>query len=327
MGFYQKIPPKMNEIIVGIGIMILFLFAVLFPAYQTDLLLILGGFGLAAFKIMPSINRMMYSLILIKNVSYVISELKSIKNIKIQAFQEVSPLTFEKELAFKNISYQYPSSSNKVIKELSFTIKKGETVGFIGESGAGKSTLLNLILRFVTETSGNVEIDGVKLVSELGPNYQKLIGYVPQEVFIKEGTLRENIAFGDNTEDIDDKSILKAVKDAAMLDFVNNHPDGLDMQLGENGADLSGGQKQRIGIARVIYQDAPIMVFDEITSALDKDTEKSIIETIGQLANQNKTIIIVAHRLSTLEMANRIYELNNGEIANIYQFKELATLN
>jgi ABC-type multidrug transport system fused ATPase/permease subunit len=227
------------------------------------------------------------------------------------------------EIKFENIGFSYPDNPAEVLQDVSFHIQKGETIGFIGSSGSGKTTLLHIFLRFLPETRGCVTIDGVKLDASNNAQFQKAIGYVQQNVFIRNGTLRENIAFGLEDSEIDDIQLHKAIHDAMLAEFVAQHPDGLDMILGENGVKLSGGQRQRVGIARALYKDAQILLFDEATSALDHETEKAIVATINHLAKLDKTIVIVAHRITTLEMCDRIYELKNGMIAGTYDYNEI----
>jgi ATP-binding cassette, subfamily B, bacterial PglK len=208
-------------------------------------------------------------------------------------------------------------------KDISFKIKVGETIGVIGSSGSGKTTFLNVFLRLLKESSGNIKVDGNIINETTNALFQKSIGYVQQAVYIKNGTLKENIAFGEMESEIDIQKLKRVLKDAMLEEFVINHPGGYDMLLGENGVMLSGGQRQRIGIARALYKDAEILLFDEATSALDPETEKAIVATIYNLTKLNKTIVIVAHRVTTLEMCDRIYDLKAGEIAGIYNYKEV----
>ena len=257
----------------------------------------------------------------LKNLSFVISELKFISNKALIEYKEVEALKFIDKIVFDHVGFTYPQSVQQILKDISFELKKGETIGFIGASGSGKTTLLNIFLRFMIENTGNITIDGIKLSQENRASFQKTIGFVQQDVYIKNGTLIENIAFGEEHEDVDDEKVNKAIKDSMLTDLVNQHPDKLEMFLGENGVRLSGGQKQRVGIARALYKDAQILLFDEATSALDPETEKEIVATINHLAKMDRTIVIVAHRVTTLEMCDRIYELKEGKIKNVYGYE------
>ncbi len=322
-GIFQNLSQKSNEIIMGCGFVGIFAFAYFFPNYEASMITIFAIFGGAAIRVMPSYNKMMNALIIIKNHAYLIDVLKPIENKKLYTFPSVSKLNFDKTIQLKDISYNYPKDTKCVLDQLSLTIKKGETIGFIGESGSGKTTLIHLILRFLTETEGSLLVDGIPINQENEAAFQKNIGFVQQNVFIKNGTITENIAFGESPEKINIEKLQKAIDQAMLKTFVNENPKGLSMQLGENGARLSGGQKQRIGIARALYKDADILIFDEATSALDMDTEKVISSSIAKLAQLDKTILIIAHRITTLNSCDRIYDMKNGKIDKTYSYTEL----
>lgn len=320
-GIYNKIPQRMNDVVLGMGITVVFAFALIFQESSKEIISILSVFGLAAYRFLPSVNRIMGAILNIKNANYVVTELKSVSNKKIHNYKNITPLNIQKKVSFKNISYKYPGTDARILKNISFSVAKGETIGFIGTSGSGKTTLLNLLLRFLKETEGNIFVDNVTLNDINKASFQKCIGFVQQDVFIRMGSLEENIAFGE--EQINREKVISVLKSVNLFHFVNEQPDGLKMQLGENGVKLSGGQKQRVGIARALYKDAEILVFDEATSALDMDTESTIINTINDLTNLNKIIFIVAHRITTLEKCNRIYEMENGAIVKKFSYSEL----
>lgn len=321
-GIFLKIPQKSNEIIAGLGIVVIFLFLLLFPNNQSSLITVLAAFGLAAFRIMPSINRIMDAILTIKSNQIIIDKLSQLKNKKTYSFPIVNKLPFKNSIRLENISYSYSLEDVKVLDNISLTIKKGETIGFIGESGSGKTTLLHLLLRFLKETSGTIYMDNHPIEDDnINAAFQKNIGFVQQSVFIKDGTLEENIAFGESN--IDQKKLDTVIQQSMLSSLVKTRKEGVKMQLGENGSTLSGGQKQRVGIARALYKDAEIIVFDEATSALDTETEQMITESINNLTGLNKTIFIVAHRITTLHKCDRIYELKKGKIINQYKYKEL----
>ncbi|MFZ1560323.1 MAG: ATP-binding cassette domain-containing protein, partial [Saprospiraceae bacterium] len=322
-GIFSKIHQRLNDIVLGLGLLVLFGFAYFFRENTEQILALLSVFAIASYRMLPAFNRIMGSTLAIKNVSYLINELKPLANYTLKEFKNIPPIAVLNEIKFENIGFSYPDNPAEVLQDVSFHIQKGETIGFIGSSGSGKTTLLHIFLRFLPETRGCVTIDGVKLDTSNNAQFQKAIGYVQQNVFIRNGTLRENIAFGLEDSEIDDIQLHKAIHDAMLAEFVAQHPDGLDMILGENGVKLSGGQRQRVGIARALYKDAQILLFDEATSALDHETEKAIVATINHLAKLDKTIVIVAHRITTLEMCDRIYELKNGMIAGTYDYNEI----
>ena len=185
-------------------------------------------------------------------------------------------------------------------------------VGFIGTSGAGKSTLVDILLGLLTPDTGEVRVDGKDIQANLR-NWQDQIGYVPQSIFLTDDTLRRNVAFGLADEQIDDAAVQRAIRAAQLEEFVAGLPDGLETLVGERGIRLSGGQRQRIGIARALYHDPAVLVLDEATSALDTDTELGVMQAVTALQG-NKTILIVAHRLSTVEHCDRLYRLEQGMV-------------
>lgn len=322
-GFYQKIPQKTNEVIMALAIFVLFLFAYLNPQNSKQLIFLLGLFGAASIRVLPSLNRILSALITIKNHSYLIERLKPLKDLKLKHFEEIEPLPFKEKIQLENIKYQYPESNELVLQGISIEIKKGKTIGFLGESGSGKTTLINILLKILHETEGRIIIDDQVITSKNVLAYQKQFGYVQQQVFIKEGSIVENVAFGINPANIDYKKFWSSIKQAQLESFVKAHPEKELLQLGEHGVKLSGGQKQRVGIARALYKNSEILVFDEATSALDMDTEEAITETIMNLSKYNKTIVIIAHRITTLSSCDEIYELSKGKILKKYTYKEL----
>ncbi len=321
-GIYEKIHQKTNDIIFGLGILVIFAFAYFTGASKDSVLTLLGFFAVAAYKVLPSINRMMNSILLIKNSSFTIKELSVVANQSLEPFEDVDRMPFDKSVDLKNITFTYPESDKAALSDVSLSIQKGESVGIIGGSGSGKTTLLKLFLRLIKPQSGSFEIDGSAIDSlSDDASFQRNIGYVEQDVFIMNGTLSENIALG--FEQIDDQ-LLQQVLDESMLSaFVSQQSEGLDMQLGEGGVKLSGGQKQRVGIARALYKKSEILVFDEVTSALDPITERAIVQSINHLASLGKTILIVAHRITTLEKCDRILELVDGKLVGERGYDEL----
>jgi len=223
--------------------------------------------------------------------------------------------SFNHKISLRDICFSYNHQpSSMVIKNANLEIYKGQSIGLIGESGSGKSTFANLVLGFMSPTSGQLLVDNQKIDSDHLPEWRTLLGYVPQDVYLMDDTLLRNIAFGLNDEDIDKTRAVEVLKIARLDQFVENSLDGLQMMLGERGVRISGGQKQRVGIARALYHDPEILVFDESTTSLDPKTESEILETLKPLKGK-KTFIIIAHRKTALKDCDFIYKIEEGKIS------------
>ncbi len=218
---------------------------------------------------------------------------------------------FQKELTVRSVWWRYPEGERNVLEDASLTIRKGEAVAFIGESGAGKTTLADVILGLLHPQKGEVLMDGTDIYS-IPKRWAKTIGFVPQNVFLIDDTVRHNVAFGIYEEEIEDDKIIHALKSAQIYDFIQGLPHGLDTVVGEGGVKFSGGQRQRLAIARALYDNPDILVLDEATSALDNETESAVMQSIDALKG-TKTLIIIAHRLSTIQNCNKVYEVKDGK--------------
>lgn len=280
-----------------------------------DLLLpTLGLFAAAAFRLMPSVNRILGSIQGLRYCLPVIDSLDSEYRLieSIPATPKKLLLPFKDVLTLEAINFQYENTETRVLFNISLSIPRGTSTGFIGGSGSGKSTLIDILLGLLTPGSGKVQVDGVDIQSNLR-GWQDQIGYVPQSIFLTDDTLRRNIAFGLPNDQIDDAAVWKAVKAAHLERFVNDHPLGLETVVGERGIRLSGGQRQRIGIARALYHSPSVLVLDEATSSLDIATERAVMKAVLAMQGE-KTIVVVAHRLSTLEHCDKIYRIEQGVI-------------
>ncbi len=279
-----------------------------------SLLPTLGLFAAAAFRIMPSGNRVINA---IQSVHYSLPVIDTLYG-ELRLFdatkppQQGRPLPFKNTLALNHISFQYPSAESQAIRGVSISIRRGTSVGFIGGSGAGKSTLVDIILGLLTPQSGTIKIDGIDIQTNLR-GWQDQIGYVSQSIFLTDDTLRRNVAFGLPDDQIDEVAVWRAILAAQLEQFVNELPQGLDTLVGERGIRLSGGQRQRIGIARALYHDPQVLVLDEATSSLDNATEHGVMEAVRALQG-DKTTLIVAHRLSTVEHCDRLFRLERGKL-------------
>jgi ATP-binding cassette, subfamily B, bacterial PglK len=274
----------------------------------------LALFGAAAFRLMPSVNRVLGAIQNLRFSRPVVNTLYSeIRNIEeTPALIRQSLLPFNQSLTLKDVSFRYPGSTTYALRSVSLSIPQGSCVGFIGSSGAGKSTLVDVVLGLLAPTEGAVEVDGVDIRTNLR-GWQDQIGYVPQVIYLTDDSLRRNVAFGLPEEQIDDNAVQQAIRAAQLDQFVAQLPDGLNTPVGERGVRLSGGQRQRIGIARALYHDPAVLVLDEATSSLDTPTESGVMEAVRALRG-NKTLIIVAHRLSTVEQCERLFRLEHGDL-------------
>jgi len=275
---------------------------------------ILGVFTAAGFRILPSIQRILNAIQHLRfglpTISTLTEELKlSIPDFTMNKSQDIH---FKDTLKLDRISYTYPGISKMVLNNISLEIRKGESIGLIGESGVGKSTLVDIILGLLSLDHGEVKIDGKNIQQSLR-NWQNKIGYVPQSIYLCDDTICKNVAFGLSDEEIDKSLLKEAIRSAQLEKFVKSLPSGLDTTVGERGVRISGGQRQRIGIARALYHNPEVLVLDEATSSLDINTEKGVIDAVNVLRG-NKTIIIVTHRLTTVEQCDRIYRLQEGKI-------------
>jgi ABC-type multidrug transport system fused ATPase/permease subunit len=256
------------------------------------------------------------------SLDLIYKDLKGIEDYQESEKQEAPDESWrlEREISISRISYHYPDSEGDVLNDTSLTIPKGKTVAFIGSSGAGKTTLADIILGLLKPQLGHIYADDMDIENHLS-TWQRNIGYIPQVIYLSDDTIRNNIAFGVRPSDIDDEAVLKAAKDAQLMDFLETLPDGLDTKVGDRGVRLSGGQRQRIGIARALYHDPEVLVLDEATSALDNETETAVMKSIDSLHGQ-KTMLIIAHRLSTIRNADVIYEIENGK-AEVRSYEEV----
>ena len=288
-----------------------------------EMIPVISAVAMAAIRLMPSVNRISSALggiaytepMLDKVIDIVRDAEQREKNVSIERRKNnrdnLKILSLKERIDFHNITFSYSGSSPNILTNTSFTIQRGELVGLVGESGAGKTTVADIILGLLCPQQGEVLVDGINIQNDLTTWYNQ-IGYIPQMIFMLDDTIRANVAFGISKEKISDQDVWRALENASMDQFVRLLPDGLDTEIGERGVRLSGGQRQRIGIARAIYRNPEVLIFDEATSALDNETE-AIMESIHNLYGQ-KTIIIIAHRLTTIKNCDHVYRVEGGKI-------------
>ncbi|WP_400190229.1 ABC transporter ATP-binding protein [Hymenobacter sp. B81] len=320
---YSLMPLKIIEMVAILGLLTIFLYAILVTGSTESIVALLGLFVAAAYRLMPSINRMLTALVNMKQFSSSIDDLSAFREAQYDASLPATqhPLSFRREIVLDNLSFTFPGAARPTLDRISFRINKGDIIGFVGSSGSGKTTLMNVLLRFYLEQQGALRVDDQVLTPEHIRAWHQLIGYVKQDTFLMEASIRDNITLQD--EQVDEARLWDAVEKASLAGFVQSLPEGLNTVIGERGSKLSGGQRQRIGIARALYKQAEILVLDEATSALDNETEREVNEAIHNLARTQITILIVAHRLTTLRECTRILELDQGRLVASYDYEEL----
>lgn len=325
----DQVPRLFIETMLVSVVLITMIIIVFQRSNSTNLVATMSLFAMAAFRLMPSINRIVASLSTIRfsqpALTVVYNDLIEDNAKRIPMHEEKVNVskpkvnngekTFRKSINLENIYYRYPNQEEYSIKDVSLTIPIGNSVAFVGASGAGKTTIVDIILGLLEPEKGLVFIDGKEL-NELLPIWKSKIGYIPQSIYLSDETIRKNVAFGINDNDIDELAVQMAIKDAQLKDFVDSLPEGLDTIVGERGVRLSGGQRQRIGIARAMYHNPEIIFLDEATSALDNSTEKEIMRAIDGLKGE-KTLIIIAHRLSTIENCDIVFKVDKGRLISV----------
>jgi ABC-type multidrug transport system fused ATPase/permease subunit len=310
----QQLPRLALEMLAVIALAALVIVMIAQHRPLQALLPTIGVFAAAAFRIMPSANRIINAVQGLRYaapVATTLTEEFAMFNAAPSPVQAV-PQRFAHCLKVEDVEFQYPGAAAPALRNISLAIDAGTSVGFIGDSGAGKSTLIDVMLGLMAPQRGRVLVDGVDTRANLA-GWQSSIGYVPQQIYLSDDTLRRNIAFGLRDSEIDEAAVLRAVRAAQLEQFVAELPLGLETKVGERGVRLSGGQLQRIGIARALYHDPPVLVLDEATSALDLATERGVMQAVGAL-HGSKTVLIVTHRLSTVEQCDWLYRLEGGRI-------------
>ena len=299
------------ELITIVGMVSLILILISNGVNTSEIVTLLGVFVAAAFRMIPSINRILAAL---QNLKYYSSSIdvisKELFDSPIIEKNKPSSFEFKSMITVDNLDFSY--KKKKILEGINLDIQIGETIGIVGESGSGKSTLVDLLNGLLKPTKGTIKIDD-RNIEEFITSWQLSIGYVGQEIFLIDDTIRANIAFGIEEEKIDHNKINQVIKASQLSKFISELDNGVETMVGDRGIQLSGGQRQRIGIARALYHNPSVLIFDEATASLDDQTEKQVMKSIYNL-KQNKTMIIIAHRISTLNQCDKIYEIQHGQI-------------
>ena len=317
----SEIPRPMVETIAVTGIMAIALIMHLQGRPIVDIVPIIALFGVATVRLMPAIEQstrkltdLRYNLAAVNPVYDDLSSLKDYQK-EFRTDREKKEKTFLTEsIRINDLHYHYPNSSEQALSGVSLSIKRGSAIAFVGPSGAGKTTIVDVLLGLLKPQQGEILIDGKNIFDSISA-WQRNIGYIPQFIYLADDTMRRNIAFALPDDQIDDQKIQRAVEQAQLSELVERLPEGVDTMIGERGARLSGGQRQRIGIARALYHDPQVLVMDEATSALDNITEQHIISAIDALKGQ-RTIVMIAHRLTTVMNCDTLYMMENGRITD-----------
>lgn len=287
----------------------------------------LGVFSVAALRLVPIANTLFNGLIQLRfhrdTVSILHRDISLLKRIKfVDSASRFKNNGVFRIIKLDQVSYAYPNASHRALSDISLVIHAGESIGLMGPSGSGKTTLVDVLLGLLEPQEGQIKYNGNQLKEALF-GWRSKVAYIPQQVFLIDNSLRNNVAIGIEDEQIDNERLFEALKQARLIKLVEQLPKGVETFLGEHGVRLSGGQRQRVALARAFYHGRSVLVMDEATSALDNETEKEIIEEIKQLKGQ-KTMIVIAHRLTTLQHCDRIYELKDGQIINSGSYSELV---
>ena len=273
---------------------------------------VLGALAVSAQKLLPALQQTYHSYSSIKGAKSSFTDVLNLLNQPLPrntAKGLIGPISFEQEIIFKNLSFRHAKDEPWILKDLNLTLKKGETVGFIGVTGCGKSTLLDVLMGLLTPTTGELLIDGVPITQQNREAWQAHISHVPQSIYLSDSTIQKNIAFSIKTEKIKHHKVVQVAQQAQIAEVIDGLKDKYQTFVGERGIQLSGGQRQRIGIARALYKDSDVLIFDEATSALDSQTEKIIMQQVSQLKDE-QTVFIIAHRLTTLKQCDKIIRMN-----------------
>lgn len=330
--FIQQIPRPMVETTAVLGMLLIAVLLVWQDRPMGAIIPILTLFAMATVRLMPSVQqlvsmytRLRYNIVSIDPIYDDLKELAEYNADFIKDRKQNFQLKFNSQIEIENVSYRYPSSEVQALDGVSITIPKGKAVAFVGASGAGKTTIVDVILGLLDPDEGHVLIDSSDIRQNLSA-WQKNIGYIPQSIYLADETLRGNIAFGIREAEINDEKVLKAIKMAQLNNLIEQLPDGLDTIIGENGTRLSGGQRQRVGIARALYHEPQVLVMDEATSALDNITERLITKAIEALKG-DRTLIMIAHRLTTVKNCDTLYFMEEGRIVEAGSYHDLVDSN
>ena len=324
-------PNKLMEFLAVLSLFSISIYLIYIETETKELLMTLSFFAAAAYRLIPSSNKLINALSALKSFQYVFDVYKKELDVKFLSGNDSgfirNPQKLIKEsstIRIENISYSYPGSEVDALKNINLTINSGEIIGLMGNSGGGKTTLVNLLLGFYKPIHGDIYVDDKSIYNENMQAWHNSVGYVRQDAYIFNTTIIENIALGIKFDKIDLERVKSSLKLANLYDYCDSLKEGIYTQIEENGANLSGGQRQRIAIARALYDDCSLLVFDEATSALDNSTQEQITQEVSNLKQTGKTIIVVAHRNEALKFCSRIFKLEEGKIKDELSYSDFS---
>ena len=307
---------RLTEILVAVVMVGLIFYSVFAELAYEQTLLLLGYYAVASYRVVPSIKRILTCIQQILTHEYLVDEIDASWKKHDTFTSPANPVSFQDNITFQNVSFRYPHGS-EILKNVSFTVRKGEKIAIVGASGAGKSSLLLLILGFLRPTEGQLLIDG----KDIG-DQRSLVGYVAQSPYILDGTILENIAIGDEPKEVDRNRILQVMRQVDLYRIIEKLPNGIDTRIGERGAMLSGGQRQRLSLARSLFHDQEILLLDEVTNQLDRKAESEMIDIVLGPAGKVKTVIMVTHQSEHLQRFDSVYHLNKGTLSKLEHLVE-----
>ncbi|MCI5121498.1 MAG: ABC transporter ATP-binding protein, partial [Candidatus Electrothrix sp. AUS4] len=321
--FLSMLPKNLLEVL-GITLIALLAYSMQTGSSGQNTLPLLGAFALGAQRLLPGLQQIYFSWSIINGTHAILADVASWLTVEHDSAARskvalVQPLEFREKIELQDVSFCYAGTEKEVLSNIRLTIPKGSRVGFIGETGSGKSTLLDIVMGLLVPTGGELQVDDRTIDSSNVKAWQQNIAHVSQAIFLSDGSMLENIAFGVPVEDVDEKQVAQAARLAQIHDFIESLPHGYQTLVGERGVRLSGGQRQRIGIARALYKKAEVLVLDEATSALDDSTEQAVMAAIDGLSD-DLTIIMIAHRISTLRKCDMVYQLIYGKVIELGDF-------
>jgi ABC-type multidrug transport system fused ATPase/permease subunit len=313
------------------GIVGLMIFLVSFNKSTQEIIPLVSIFAFAGYRLVPALQEVFNSIATIKFNKAVLDKIHKdmvegglIGQHSVLSRKEISPMPFEKEIKLENINFSYPGNDRTILENINLEIEKNTFVALIGATGSGKTTLVDLALGLFVPNGGTFKVDGIPINEKNIKNWQVNLGYVPQQIYLSDDTVAHNIAFGISDEEIDMEQVKRVAQMANLKDFVENElSSSYDTIIGERGIRLSGGQRQRIGIARALYCNPQVLLLDEATSSLDNATEKEVLDAIEGIAKL-KTMIVIAHRLTTVKNCNRVYVIEKGKIIDEGSYDEIV---